>query len=66
MAQKTAVPSDGSRNKNSSDEKMSAEDQENFIKNLLIRCKSEMSDTNDGTLFLFFNTFGGIDFAFNK
>lgn len=48
MAQKT-VTSDGGSKKNGSGEKMSAEDQENFIKNLLIRCKSEMSDTNDGT-----------------
>lgn len=52
MAQKTVVPSDVSRNKNSSEEKKSVDDQENFIKNLLIRCKSEISDTNDGRLLI--------------
>lgn len=50
MAQK-AVAGDSNSNRNAiGGEKISADDQENFIKNLLIRCKSELSDTNDGAL----------------
>lgn len=48
MAQKT-VSGDGTGKKSGRSEKMSTVDQEVFIKNLLIRCKSEVSDTNDGT-----------------
>lgn len=30
------------------EDKVTAEAQESFIKNLLIRCKNELTDTNDG------------------
>lgn len=44
MAQKT-VASDGGNEQNAGGEKVSAE---NFIKSLLIRCKSEITEANDG------------------
>lgn len=49
MAQKTVTGDGTGKKSGTSGGKMSAEDQENFIKNLLVRCKSEMSDTNDGS-----------------
>lgn len=49
MAQKTVAGGGTGKKSGTSGGKMSAEDQEIFIKNLLVRCKSEVADNNDGT-----------------
>lgn len=48
MAQKTVAGDGTGKKSGTSGGKMSTEDQEIFIKNLLVRCKSEMLDNNDG------------------